>query len=103
MPDFSKDCRDRGPEQPLPQGQARQRRQKKAEPQVRPAQAEAGPEPARGQLQADQQLAQKAPPGRFHPIDPGPQQHPRQKTAQKAAGSNSRGQNRRLRLGRGSS
>lgn len=103
MPDFSEACRDRGPEQPLPEGQTRQRCKIEPDAQVRQAEGKGGIEPAAAELQTDQQLAQQAPPGRLHRVYPGPQQHPRQKAADKTAGSDGRGQKRRLRLGRASS
>lgn len=76
MPDFSEKHRDRGTEQPLPEGQSRQGREIKSDAQVRFADQEGGIEPAERQLQADQELREDRPvPKGLHCVDAGTQQH----------------------------
>lgn len=105
MPNFPEERRNGGAEEPLPEGEARQRAQIIPDPQIRPAEAEGGKQPAQQQLQADEELAEEAVP-LFQGLDgigPGAQEDPGKKAAHQPPEDEGGGQNSRLRFGRGSS
>ena len=104
MPKTAEEHRSRRAEKPLPQGKARQHRQIPAQPQLRPADAEEGEQPAEEQLCADENPGQdgELPAQGAQKIHGGTQQHPAQKVPQQPLPDHRRGQSRNPRFRPGS-
>ena len=104
MPKTAEEHRSRRAEKPLPQGKSRHHRQIPAQPQLRPADAEEGEQPAEHQLRADENPGQhgEPPAQRAQKIDGGTQQNPAQKAPQQPLPDHRRSQSRNPRFRPGS-
>lgn len=105
MPKIAEERRNSAAEEPLPQYKSCQQSQIVADPQIPPADAEEGKEPAKKQLHADDSLAQTGQSGTKGPetIHRGSQCHAAQEAAQKPLPDQSGRHRRRPRFRRGSS
>jgi hypothetical protein len=104
MPKTAEERRCRSAEKPLPQGKSRHHRQIPAQPQLRPADAEEGEQPAEEQLHANKNAGQNGelPAQGAQKIHGGTQQHPAQKAPQQPPPDHRRGQSRNPRFRPGS-
>ena len=104
MPKTAEERRCRSAEKPLPQGKPRHHRQIPAQPQLPPADAEEGEQPAEHQLQANEYAGQNRefPAQGAQKIHCGTQQHPTQKAPQQPLPDHRRGQSRNPRFRPGS-
>ena len=104
MPKTAEEHRCHGAEEPLPQGKTRHHRQIPAQPQLRPADAEEGEQPAEEQLQANAYAGQDGePPAQgAQKIDGGTQHKAAQKAPQQPLPDHRRGQSRNPRFRPGS-
>ena len=105
MPKSTEQSRKCAAETPFPQGKSRDHAQKIAHPQVSPADAEEGEEPANRQIQTDECLRQTGETAVQGPqkVHTGPQQCAAEHAAQQPHGRQRRSQDRNPRLRRGSS
>ena len=104
MPKTAEERRCRRAEKPLPQGKSPHHRQIPAQPQLPPADAEEGEQPAKKQLQANAYAGQNGEffPQRAQKIDGGTQQHAAQKAPQQPLPDHRRGHSRNPRFRPGS-
>ena len=105
MPKSPEQSRKSAAETPFPQEKARDQAQIIAHPQVPPADAEEGEEPAKRQLQTEDELAKDGKPAVQGPqkIQTWPQQHAAEQAAQKPPEDQRRAHGRKPRFRRGSS